>query len=457
MSQPCRRCAVPIPDDHDVCPNCGAAVHRPAEIIRCSHCRRRAPSELTLCPHCGRKLEPWQPLRTVVIGGISAALLLWLIFGGGTRALGRAGRGFVALLPAPATYAPPPTRLPTLAATSTPIAIVVQPSATLAPLTATSTITAIPSSTPTPAPTATATVAGPAIYIVQLGDTPIGIAQQLGVTVNELLTYNNITDPTSLRVNQELLIPPPKTSTPTATDTPTSTATATPTLAVSATATGTATRGPSPTATATSLPTDTPTPAPSATPTPKAGARPTTYIVQPGDTPFDIALRFDITVKALLAYNNISDPTTLRVNQELRIPPLDYVPPTATPRPPTATPKPTATATPSISLAAPILVNPGQDAGYNGADAQIILKWQNPGGLPAGVENVLHIGVQVGADAIDWRFNDPMGQATEFTIPAWLFENVPQGFGRAYFWYVEAVNGTTPVSPPSKQRRFYWN
>lgn len=59
-----------------------------------------------------------------------------------------------------------------------------------------------PTSTPTPKASAT-----PVTYIIQSGDTPGGIAQQFGVDVDLLLSENNITDPQSLQLGQELTIP----------------------------------------------------------------------------------------------------------------------------------------------------------------------------------------------------------------------------------------------------------
>ena len=45
------------------------------------------------------------------------------------------------------------------------------------------------------------------VYIVQEGDYPSSIAEQFGVSVEELMEANGITDPTSLTVGQELIIP----------------------------------------------------------------------------------------------------------------------------------------------------------------------------------------------------------------------------------------------------------
>lgn len=71
--------------------------------------------------------------------------------------------------------------------------------------------TARPTSTPapyTPAPTATPTVTPtPVVYRIASGDTLLKIAQQFGVSVAGIQDANGITDPRSLRVGQELLIP----------------------------------------------------------------------------------------------------------------------------------------------------------------------------------------------------------------------------------------------------------
>ncbi|MGQ9600837.1 MAG: peptidoglycan DD-metalloendopeptidase family protein [Anaerolineae bacterium] len=47
---------------------------------------------------------------------------------------------------------------------------------------------------------------------------------------------------------------------------------------------------------------------------------PTVYVVQPGDTLFRIAQTFDTTVEALVAANDIADPSLIRVGQKLIIP-----------------------------------------------------------------------------------------------------------------------------------------
>ena len=54
-------------------------------------------------------------------------------------------------------------------------------------------------------------------YVVQDGDNPSSIAARFGITTEELMTANGITDPTSLQVGQVLIIPAPR---PTATPAP---------------------------------------------------------------------------------------------------------------------------------------------------------------------------------------------------------------------------------------------
>jgi LysM repeat protein len=123
-------------------------------------------------------------------------------------------------------------------------------------------------------------------YVVKTGDTPSSIAAQFDVSLDELLSVNNITDPTGLHAGDELIIPG-------ATPTP-----------------------------------EEPTPAPTAAPrtTPRPTARATsapvgqTYTVQDGDIPETIAARFGITADELMAANNITDATSLQIGQVLTIP-----------------------------------------------------------------------------------------------------------------------------------------
>lgn len=96
--------------------------------------------------------------------------------------------------------------------------------------------------TPTPQLIAPASVGLSAVYTVQPGDNLFRIAQQYGVSLNELARINQIGDPTHLNVGQKLTIPlgtqpDPATATPTETPTPAATHTPTPTRLPSSTPT----------------------------------------------------------------------------------------------------------------------------------------------------------------------------------------------------------------------------
>jgi len=80
------------------------------------------------------------------------------------------------------------------------------------------------------------------------------------------------------------------------------TATSTPTPSVTATPTSTVAAGP-PLATATAV------------------ATPQTYVIAAGDTLFDIAATFGVSVEQLTEANGIEDPTLLQIGQVLVIPP----------------------------------------------------------------------------------------------------------------------------------------
>lgn len=145
------------------------------------------------------------------------------------------------------------TRQPTLSAIVQALPVVTTADAVTAANTEarksqTTTVTILqPTATDIPTPSATATTA-PLTYEVQPGDTPLGIAEQFGISVDELLALNglSVNDARRLRVGQVLTIaaaaPPTATPAPTAT---TASATASPTP--TPTATPAATNTPQPT------------------------------------------------------------------------------------------------------------------------------------------------------------------------------------------------------------------
>jgi LysM repeat protein len=63
-------------------------------------------------------------------------------------------------------------------------------------------------------------------------------------------------------------------------------------------------------------------PAIASTPTPEQSnnGENGTYTVQPGDTRYTLAVKFNITVQALMEANSISDPTSLQAGQVIVVP-----------------------------------------------------------------------------------------------------------------------------------------
>lgn len=112
----------------------------------------------------------------------------------------------------------------------------------------------------------------PAVYVVQSGDTMYNIATTYGLTVDELASANGIADPEQISIGDELSIPgcgsnPPADSGDSA-----------------------------------------------------ASGGEEVYIVQSGDTLFQIALSYGVDFEDLVAYNGIEDPDSLEVGQEILIP-----------------------------------------------------------------------------------------------------------------------------------------
>lgn len=167
---------------------------------------------------------------------------------------------------------------PGVVTTATPYAVL--PPATIVavvpPPTAPPTATPRPTATPTPAPARVT-------YRLAAGDNPSSVAARFGISTAELLRANNITNPSSLQIGQELVIPG-----------------ATPTPAAG---------------------TPTATPSSAATPAaPPAGSE--VYVVKSGDTAIDIASAFGITVAQLAAANNTTETAlrSLQIGQRLTIP-----------------------------------------------------------------------------------------------------------------------------------------
>lgn len=158
-----------------------------------------------------------------------------------------------------------------------------------------------PSKTDAPAHKAPA---GDAIkYKVAKGDSLSKIAKNHGISVHELASYNNITDPSKIKIGQTINIPPGGKATKAdakATDAKADAKKdAKPALKTGAAASKPAAK----------------TDAKAAVP-----AADGSYVIQKGDSPATIAAKFHVKVADLMAANNIKDPKGLQVGQKLVIP-----------------------------------------------------------------------------------------------------------------------------------------
>ncbi|MEA3397817.1 MAG: LysM peptidoglycan-binding domain-containing protein [Chloroflexota bacterium] len=152
-----------------------------------------------------------------------------------------------------------PTEEPTLAPTEEP---------TLAP---TEEPTTEPGPISTEEPTAQPVViAGPQQHVVQSGENLFRIALNHGVTLESLAQANGITNPAFICVGQVLIIPGGGT--------------------------------------------------PVTPPQPQPGNGETSYVVQPGENLFRIALKYNLDYFYLAQYNNIANPAAIYAGQQLRIP-----------------------------------------------------------------------------------------------------------------------------------------
>ncbi|MGQ9626542.1 MAG: LysM peptidoglycan-binding domain-containing protein [Anaerolineae bacterium] len=235
----------------------------------------------------------------------------------------------------------------------------------------------------------------PLIHIVEPGENPASIAAKYGTTAEALMEANDITDPRSLRVGQELVIP-------------------------------------------------------NASSGPTRVVEMAIHIVEPGDTLLSIAYRYDSTVEGIMAANDIDDPRFLRVGQKLVIP-------LGTPTPvPTPTPQPTPTPTPGPPYAAPPLLFPADGQELHGGES-VLLNWASVGFLSEDEWYVVRL-----------RYISPEGpqvvsartKATSWLLPASL--RPPAHVSSHLFrWNVTVVRQAEgedglAVSPMSATRSFLW-
>ena len=136
-----------------------------------------------------------------------------------------------------------------------------------------------PTQTPAPGPTPTPSP-NQCVYTVQPGDTLFSIAGRYGTTVSDIAQANGITNVNQIYVGQKLVIPNCEPGTQ-----------------------------------------------------PPPAGECFTYVVQPGDTLYSLALRFGTTVSDIALQNNIVNPSLIFVGQQLTICPQGVTPP---PPPPPA-------------------------------------------------------------------------------------------------------------------------
>jgi LysM repeat protein len=168
------------------------------------------------------------------------------------------------------------------------------------------------------------------VYTVQLGDTLGSIAQQFGVTADSIVRSNSLTNPDVLIVGQELKIPGQQAA---PTESGSDQATEDTYIVSSGDTLGTIARRFGVSVAELQELNDIADPdrifpgqvlripgaAPESSESSTSGEE-KTYVVQQGDTLFKIALRFGITLDALLSANDITDPDTVYPGQVLKIP-----------------------------------------------------------------------------------------------------------------------------------------
>lgn len=252
------------------------------------------------------------------------------------------------------------------------------PEAVIPPtMTSTVTITVTPTDTATqPPPTNTATLEPtptPITYYVKELDTCLGIAAFFGVSVQSIVTLNNL--PSScdnLFIGQPLLIPQP---------------------------------------------TATPTPQPSATFSPaeqtEAACEKIEYIVKENDTLGAISNSYGVPMAAVQEYNGLPN-ETVYIGQQLIIPLCKRF----------ATPGPTPTPTPPPPYPAVNLLLPPDGAAFTLVNDTVTLQWASVGTLRENeaysvtVEDVtLADGTKIVAYVVDTKYNVPITLRPKDSIP----------------------------------------
>ena len=279
-----------------LCPTCGTRVSESA--TRCLVCGADLVSNEPAAPTDPSLRGSRMPVITLSLPAIILILVLFLAIGVGLAYVGLRQKPEIAGIPVAVT---PPTATATV--TKTP---------TLTPTNAPPTITF----TPLPSPTAIE-------YTVADGDTCLGIAAFFHISMQSIVTLNNLSSACVLSTGRKLLIPQP---TPTTTGLPTATL--------------------------------------GAADQTRTACEQVPYTVQENDTLGSIAQTYNVPMDAIRTYNGLAGNNVL-LGTTLIIPLCMR----------NATPGPTATPTLPPPYPAPNLLLPANGASFKASDTTITLQW----------------------------------------------------------------------------------
>jgi LysM repeat protein len=336
-----------------LCPTCGTRVKEDA--TRCLVCG----ADLTSTENTTQSSKVVQGSRmpSITLNLPAAIGLLALFLGIGAIMV------YFALRRAPQAIIPP-TVTSTVTATATG--------------TQTATLTPLPTLTNTPEPSPT-----PITYLVKTNDTCIGIALFFNVSVQSIVTLNNLpTECNTLYINQPLLIPQP---TPTVTPMPSATY--------------------------------------SVAEQTEAACEKVQIIVQSNDTLSSISTNYNVPMDAIIAENGLSG-NTVYLGQSLTIPLCRKF----------ATPGPSPTATPPPPYAAPNLLLPANGAPFTIADDSITLQWASVGSLQE-IE-AYRVTIEDLTAALGPSLVDQVAD-TKYIVPSTL--RPTKGVAHIFSWIVEVV------------------
>ena len=363
------------PANTKICPTCGTRLN--ANAVRCSVCGTSlSPTAAPAKPVQGGAMPEITLSLPVMIG----IIILLLAIGAGT---------VFGVTQATKPGDSPTAVLPTFTPSVTP------------------TITITPTETSTPTPEPTYTTEPPSVYKVKLGDNCGSIALAFGVTIQSIITLNDLPIACdTLSVGQELKVPHP---TPTSSPQPTSTLDPTQQAA--------------------------------------AGCEKLTIVVKDTDTLSGISAQYGVSIQALRDYNSLPGDIIVP-NQKIMVPLCERGP------------KNTLTPTPIPPYPAAPLLLPADGAAFTSATDVITLQWASVGELRQNEAYAVTVeDVTAGTKKVDYVTD------SKYNIPLELRPNdlVPHTF-RWSILPVRQVGSTKdtgqpvwePAGNPSAQRVFSW-